>query len=109
MDRRKDGQDQGWFSGGPCLGKRLTLRYLWSLRRRKSLVFRIGQSEQRLIISASVLNHFMKHQQLGNGPLEAGGQLFARFSDESVTISKVTGPRAADQRSRYSYVPNRGE
>jgi integrative and conjugative element protein (TIGR02256 family) len=91
------------------LGKRLTLRYLWGLPRRKPLIFRIGQSEQRLIISASVLNHFIKHQQLDNGSLEAGGQLFARFSDESVTISKVTGPRAADHRSRYSYVPDRAE
>jgi integrative and conjugative element protein (TIGR02256 family) len=109
MDRGETGQDQGWFSGGPCLGKRFALRYLWSLRARKPLVFQIGQSAQRLIISASVLNHFTKHQQLDNGSLEAGGQLFARFLDEYVTISKVTGPRAADHRSRYSYVPNRRE
>jgi integrative and conjugative element protein (TIGR02256 family) len=35
--------------------------------------------------------------------------LFAKFSEQSVTISKVTGPRAADCRTRYSYVPDRRE
>ena len=91
------------------MGKRFALRYLWSLRARKPLVFQIGQSAQRLIISASVLNHFTKHQQRDRDSFEAGGQLFARFSEQFVTISKVTGPRAADRRTRYSYVPDRRE
>jgi len=91
------------------LGKRSLLRCLWEQRTRRPLVFEIGKSEQRLIINASVLKHFMKHRQRDDDSLEAGGQLFARFSKENVTISKITGPRVADRRSRYSYVPNRPE
>jgi len=92
------------------LGKRSTVRHLWWWRRNsKPVVYQVGQSAQRLVISASVLNHFLKHQQLDEQSLEAGGQLFARFSEECVTILKATGPRAADHRSRYSYVPNRSE
>jgi integrative and conjugative element protein (TIGR02256 family) len=82
---------------------------LWKLRARKPLTFDIGHSGQRLVITASVLNHFIKHQQRNRDSLEAGGQLFAKFSEQFVTISKVTGPRAADRRSRYSYVPDRRE
>ena len=56
-----------------------------------------------------MLNHFLGHQQLDQYSLEAGGQLFAQFSEDDVTICKATGPRAADRRSRYSYLPNRRE
>jgi integrative and conjugative element protein (TIGR02256 family) len=78
-------------------------------RPRDPLVFDIGESQQRLVIDAPVLNHFAEHQQHGGDSLEAGGQLFARFSDHEITISNVTGPRLADRRSRYLYLPNRRE
>jgi integrative and conjugative element protein (TIGR02256 family) len=78
-------------------------------RRRDPLVFEIGQSRQRLIIAPSVLSHLARHQQHNDDSLEAGGQLFARFSDQQVTICSVTGPRSADRRSRYLYLPDRRE
>jgi len=55
------------------------------------------------------MNHFAEHQQHDGDSLEAGGQLFARFSDHEITITSVTGPRLADRRSRYLYLPNRHE
>jgi integrative and conjugative element protein (TIGR02256 family) len=51
----------------------------------------------------------MKHQQHDDASPEAGGQLFARLSEKEVAVSRITGPRLADRRSRYSYVPNRRE
>jgi integrative and conjugative element protein (TIGR02256 family) len=89
------------------LGKRSLLRYLWRMRSRDPLGFHIGQSPQCLVVTASVLNHFIKHRQVDQNSSEAGGQLFAKFSEDQVTISKVTGPRITDRRSRYTYVPNR--
>jgi integrative and conjugative element protein (TIGR02256 family) len=82
---------------------------LWRQRPRNPLVFEIGESKQRLVIDGSVLNHFSEHQQHDEDSLEAGGQLFARFSDYEITITSVTGPRLADRRSKYLYLPNRHE
>ena len=91
------------------MGKGSFLQRLWKSRTRKSIILNIGESRQRLVISPSVLNHFLKHQQRNGNSLEAGGQLFARFSEQSVTVSRITGPRATDRRTRYSYVPDRRE
>lgn len=86
------------------------MRHLWRWNRiRTSFTYEVGKSAQRLVINASVLNHFLAHQQIDPASLEAGGQLFAQFSDEAVTISEVTGPRTADRRSRFSYTPSRAE
>jgi integrative and conjugative element protein (TIGR02256 family) len=49
------------------------------------------------------------HQQYDDDSPEAGGQLFAHLAEEQVAISSVTGPRQADRRSRYLYLPNRRE
>lgn len=84
--------------------------HLWRRNRvRTPLTYEIGESAQRLVISPTVLNHFLAHQQLDRYSLEAGGQLFAQFSEDKVTICKATGPRAADLRSRCSYLPSRQE
>lgn len=55
------------------------------------------------------MNHFVEHQQHDHQSLEAGGQLFASLTEEQVNISTVTGPRDADRRSRYLYLPSRRE
>jgi integrative and conjugative element protein (TIGR02256 family) len=82
----------------PCLRRK---RY-W-----RSIHFRIGDSEQRLVLTAAVLNHIALHQQIGQASPEAGGQLFARFRKNQIRVERATGPRAVDQRSRYGYVPDR--
>jgi integrative and conjugative element protein (TIGR02256 family) len=56
-----------------------------------------------------VLNHFIRHQQHEERSLEAGGQLFAELSEREVVITEATGPRIADWRSRYLYLPSRQE
>lgn len=47
------------------------------------------------------------HQQIESSLAEAGGQLFARFSDAEIRVERATGPRISDRRSRFGYVPDR--
>lgn len=72
-----------------------------------SITFKIGDSEQRLVVTPTVLNHLAKHQQSEGNSSEAGGQLFARFKGEQIRVEHATGPRATDRRSRYGYIPDR--
>jgi hypothetical protein len=90
-------------------GKEIPCATFVAQRPRNPFVFEIGESQQRLIIDACVLNHFAEHQLHDGDSLEAGGQLFARFSDHEITITDVTGPRLVDHRSRYLYLPSRRE
>jgi len=69
--------------------------------------YKIGDSGQVLTFSDSVMAHFKRYQQRGSSDDEAGGQLFAKLSEEEIAIVEVTGPRRSDRRSRYSYVPER--
>jgi len=91
------------------LAKRPLLQRLQNKRYHDPLIFQIGESQQRLAVDPLVLNHFAEHQQHDDHSPEAGGQLFARFSDRAITITSVTGPRQADRRTRYLYLPNRRE
>jgi integrative and conjugative element protein (TIGR02256 family) len=83
------------------------LPYLHWKRYWRGISFKIGDSGQRLILAPSVLNHIAKHQQADGSSSEAGGQLFARFGDGIVRVERATGPRVADRRSRYGYIPDR--
>lgn len=47
------------------------------------------------------------YQQIESSLAEAGGQLFARFSDVEIRVERATGPRISDHRSRFGYVPDR--
>lgn len=67
----------------------------------------IGTSEQSLVLTDPVVDHFRRHRQLRWYQREAGGQLFARFKDNSVFVEDATGPRRTDRRARTSYVPDR--
>lgn len=69
--------------------------------------YRIGESPQLLVLSDAVLQHFAQHRQLKASLPEAGGQLFARFSESEISIEKATGPRPTDRRGRTSYNPDR--
>ncbi|ESZ23983.1 hypothetical protein X733_32460 [Mesorhizobium sp. L2C067A000] len=68
--------------------------------------FDIGQSEQSLAFSDSVLEHFNQHRQTRFWHKEAGGLLFARFQLPVIDIDVATGPRRGDRRTRYSYWPD---
>jgi integrative and conjugative element protein (TIGR02256 family) len=69
--------------------------------------YKIGDSGQILTFSGAVMAHFKRYQQRSSSDSEAGGQLFAKLSQEEIAIVEVTGPRRSDRRSRYSYVPDR--
>lgn len=71
------------------------------------IVYLIPDSEQRLVFTLDVLNHFKKHRQNTSRKYEAGGQLFARFNLTDIVIVEATGPRRRDQRTRFSYRPHR--
>lgn len=61
----------------------------------------------RVRISSAALKHIFNHRQDRLWKNEAGGQLFASFSDKVVTIEIATGPHRGDKRARYSFIPNR--
>ena len=71
------------------------------------LIFPIEATKQRLVIEASVVEHFRKHQQKRWYQREAGGQLFATISEGTISVVEATGPRTTDKRSRFSYVADR--
>jgi len=71
------------------------------------LIYPIGVSGQHIYLGESVLQHFHKYRQTRWHHREAGGQLFARIIGMDIRVEDVTGPRRADWRTRFSYVPNR--
>ena len=71
------------------------------------IAYRLGESGQRLVFTRTVLDHFRKHRQDGPRKREAGGQIFARLRLPDILLQEVTGPRARDQRTRVSYLPDR--
>ena len=107
MAKWTSGTGKGRHTGRLGVGEGLSLPGLLCKRYWRSIVFRIGDSEQRLILTPAVLNHIAKHQQRNGASREAGGQLFARFKNEQIRVERATGPRATDQRSRYGYIPDR--
>ena len=67
----------------------------------------LGDSGELVILADTVLEHFRRHQQQRKRDTEAGGQLFGRIHEKTISIEEATGPRRTDVRSRYSYVPDR--
>lgn len=77
------------------------------LPRTGGIVFDLGPSGQRLVLESSVVEHLEAYRQLTPQHQEAGGQLFATFSDGAIIIQEATGPRRTDHRTRTSYRPDR--
>ena len=71
------------------------------------ITYLIGTSGQTLVFGDEVLARFNRYQQRRCWQREAGGQLFARFENNTIAVAEATGPRARDRRSRTSYEPNR--
>ena len=66
-----------------------------------------NNADVRVSFKNEVIELFEQHKQLTDKSLEAGGQLFARFSTTEVMISKATGLRNGDKRGRFLFWPNR--
>lgn len=72
------------------------------------LEFHNQTRSRSLKISDGVLEHLMKNKQKGLFATETGGQLFAEFSKEAITIVHASGPRIQDKRrTRFSFAPSR--
>lgn len=71
------------------------------------LTFASGESGITVALTAAVVLHFDMHRQCTGKHTEAGGQLFARFADITISIEKATGPRRTDRRSPWSFLPDR--
>lgn len=57
--------------------------------------------------ASAALARLALHRQIRGTATEAGGQLFARFSENTIAIEKATGPRRTDRRSIWSFFPDR--
>jgi|688.fasta_scaffold1119721_1 integrative and conjugative element protein (TIGR02256 family) len=71
------------------------------------LSYPIGESGQLLMLSSDVLRLFSKFQQKRCWMREAGGQLFASFSEKVIEIQVATKPRLVDLRTRFGFQPSR--
>lgn len=71
------------------------------------LKYSVPNSEQIVVITQRVCDHFVKYSQKNSKDLEAGGQLFAKITKKQILIKVATGPRKTDHRTRFSFIPNR--
>lgn len=83
------------------------LSRMWSAGTRSVISYPIGDSGQELILTDTILDHLKRYRQRTPGSREAGGQLFARFEDARVSIERATGPNPSDQRTLFTFSPNR--
>jgi integrative and conjugative element protein (TIGR02256 family) len=72
-----------------------------------ALHYSLGESGQHLVLAPEVLRHFQQHRQRHWWQSEAGGQLFARIQGAEIMVSKASGPRPTDRRTRGSYQGDR--
>lgn len=66
--------------------------------------YEIGD-RQRLIFASGVLQVFARFRQDVGWKREAGGQLFAKLSENMATIQLATTPNSKDFRSRFQFIP----
>jgi integrative and conjugative element protein (TIGR02256 family) len=66
-----------------------------------------GGGSEQILFGDDALGHMIAYRQLQDEDCEAGGQLFARFSEACVEVLVATGPHSQDQRTRLSFLPNR--
>jgi len=62
-----------------------------------------------IIVADDVFDHLRTHRQLRPCDKEAGGQLFATFSGQTIKVCLATGPRRQDRRRRFWFRPNRSQ
>jgi integrative and conjugative element protein (TIGR02256 family) len=71
------------------------------------IVYPVGTSGQTVLLIDTVVQHLYKHRQYNLRRVAGGGQLFAAFQEQTITVVCATGPRRSDRRLRTSYLPNR--
>jgi len=73
----------------------------------KELIYGLRGPRKRLVFTAKVLSHFERNRQRRLTGREAGGQLFARFTQDAIVVEVATGPYRTDKRSRFFFTPDR--
>ncbi|HZL51466.1 MAG TPA: Mov34/MPN/PAD-1 family protein [Terracidiphilus sp.] len=78
------------------------------VRRRTSVIvseghWRADSYVQPIEIGAHVIASVWKHRQTTPWAQEAGGQLFGSVSDQTVVVSRASGPYPKDERTRFGY------
>ncbi|HEY1927431.1 MAG TPA: Mov34/MPN/PAD-1 family protein [Caulobacteraceae bacterium] len=71
------------------------------------MIYPIGASGSRILLTEQVLAHVAQHRQRRFWQAEAGGQLFARLDGRDVVVVEATGPRPGDRRGRSYYRPDK--
>ncbi len=71
------------------------------------LEINIPNSIQKIIISNDVLELFIKSKQIKKTQKEVGGQLFAKISQNEISILKTYLPNKYDKRTYNSFLPSR--
>lgn len=62
---------------------------------------------RRIVFTGEVLAHFHRNRQRRCLSCEAGGQLFARFTADTIIVEVATGPYREDKRFRLLFTPDR--
>lgn len=70
------------------------------------LRYKLGGPQEHLVFSEAALKRLERHRQRYVLSREAGGQLFASFTRDSILIEIATGPYRSDRRERYRFDPD---
>lgn len=73
----------------------------------EELTYSIRGPRRRLVFTSEVLAHFHRNRQRRCLSCEAGGQLFARFTSDTIILEVATGPYREDKRFRFLFTPDR--
>jgi integrative and conjugative element protein (TIGR02256 family) len=74
---------------------------------KEELIYCLRGPRKRLVFATEVVRHFERNRQRRTTAKEAGGQLFARFTEDAIVVEVATGPYRRDQRSRCLFTPDR--
>lgn len=72
-----------------------------------NLEFNLPNNDQKIILDKSIIKTVYKYRQLTKDSSEAGGQLFAHINNHEIILKVATIPDKSDNRTKYSFLPNR--
>jgi len=71
------------------------------------MIYRSPNLDERIVLADEVLEYLSRFRQV-SGRDEAGGQLFAKYENDSlINVVRATGPSIADRRTRFRFVARR--
>lgn len=70
------------------------------------LTYTLPGNHQELILTDQVIAFLGCFRQQSRNQTEAGGQLFAKITEESIVVETATGPHNKDLRRRFYFFPS---